>query len=102
MRMYLISDNVDTRTGMRLSGVDGCVLHEAEELKVKLAEVLTMSDVGILLLTEKISDDFSNIIADFRAAHRTPLVVSIPDRHGSTKGDHFLSAYTDSAMGISK
>ena len=27
MKMYLISDNVDTYTGMRLAGVDGVVVH---------------------------------------------------------------------------
>ena len=29
MKMYLISDNVDTYTGMRLAGVDGVVVHES-------------------------------------------------------------------------
>ena len=28
MKMYLISDNVDTYTGMRLAGVYGVVVHE--------------------------------------------------------------------------
>lgn len=32
MKMYLISDNVDTYTGMRLAGVDGVVVHERDEL----------------------------------------------------------------------
>ena len=32
MKMYLISDNVDTYTGMRLAGVDGVVVHERGEL----------------------------------------------------------------------
>lgn len=27
MKMYVISDNVDTRTGMRLAGIEGCVAH---------------------------------------------------------------------------
>ena len=32
MKMYLISDNIDTQTGMRLAGVDGVVVHaEGEE-----------------------------------------------------------------------
>ena len=30
MKMYLISDNIDTQTGMRLAGVDGVVVHERE------------------------------------------------------------------------
>ena len=36
MRMYLISDNIDTYTGMRLSGVEGVVVHEREELEEAL------------------------------------------------------------------
>ena len=28
VKMYLISDNVDTYTGMRLAGVEGQVVHE--------------------------------------------------------------------------
>ena len=30
MKMYLISDNLDTLTGMRLAGVDGIVVHERD------------------------------------------------------------------------
>ena len=33
MKMYLISDNVDTLTGMRLAGVDGIVVHKRDEQK---------------------------------------------------------------------
>ena len=29
MKMYLISDNIDTLTGMRLAGVEGVIVHEA-------------------------------------------------------------------------
>ena len=40
MKMYLISDNVDTYTGMRLAGVDGVVVHERDELREELEKVL--------------------------------------------------------------
>ena len=33
MRMYLISDNTDTLTGMRLAGVDGVIANEKETLE---------------------------------------------------------------------
>ena len=39
MKMYLIRDNKDTYTGMRLAGVEGVVVHEREELKEALEEV---------------------------------------------------------------
>ena len=28
MKLFLISDNIDTYTGMRLAGVEGVVVHE--------------------------------------------------------------------------
>ena len=31
MKFFLISDNVDTVTGMRLAGIEGVVVHEAQE-----------------------------------------------------------------------
>ena len=40
MKMYLISDNIDTWTGMRLAGVEGAVVHEKAELKQELDKVL--------------------------------------------------------------
>ena len=47
MEMYLISDNVDTYTGMRLAGVDGVVVHQRDELKEALDNVLLRKEVGI-------------------------------------------------------
>ena len=54
MRMYLISDNIDTYTGMRLSGVEGVVVHEREELEEALSFVTGQPDIGIVLLTQEI------------------------------------------------
>ncbi len=44
--MYLISDNFDTLTGMRLAGVDGIVIHEREELRYALEDALADKIVG--------------------------------------------------------
>lgn len=65
MKMYLISDNVDTYTGMRLAGVDGVVVHERDELKQALEKVLSDPTVGIVLLTEKFGQEFQSITASF-------------------------------------
>ena len=44
MKMYLISDNVDTQIGMRLAGVDGCVVHTAEEVQAEIKKALSDKD----------------------------------------------------------
>ena len=80
MKMYLISDNIDTWTGMRLAGVEGAVVHEREELKQELDKVLADKDIGIILLTEKFGREFPEIIDNVNLERRLPLIVEIPDR----------------------
>ena len=52
MKMYLISDNIDTYTGMRLAGVEGVVVHERNELREALERTIADKEIGIILLTE--------------------------------------------------
>ena len=90
MKMYLISDNVDTYTGMRLAGVDGIVIHEREELRTALEDVLADKTVGIVLLTEKLGREFPDLIDTFRLERKMPLLVEIPDRHGTGRKKDFI------------
>ena len=38
MRFFLISDNNDTRLGMRLTGIEGVVVHEPDEVNRALSD----------------------------------------------------------------
>jgi V/A-type H+-transporting ATPase subunit F len=100
MKMYLISDNVDTYTGMRLAGVDGIVVHERLELKAALESVLKDSSIGIILLTEKFGKEFPDIIDEFRLARKMPLLIEIPDRHGTGRKSDFITSYITEAIGL--
>ena len=44
MKMYLISDNIDTLTGMRLAGVEGEVVHGRRETKQAVEKILEDKD----------------------------------------------------------
>lgn len=100
MKMYLISDNVDTCTGMRLAGVDGVVVHERNELRSELEQVLTDPSVGIVLLTEKLGQEFPDLIDQFRLERKIPLLVEIPDRHGTGRKKDFITSYVTEAIGL--
>ena len=100
MRMYLISDNIDTYTGMRLSGVEGVVVHEREELEEALSFVTGQPDIGIVLLTEKLGRDFPELVNDLKLSRRTPLFVEIPDRHGIGRSKNFITDYVSQAIGL--
>ena len=101
MKIYVISDNTDTRTGLRLVGVDGVIVHTQEELKQSLDKVIADSDIGILLIVEKLARQFPDVIKDLRLNRRLPLVVEIPDRHGAGRPRDFITAYIRDAMGVS-
>ena len=98
--MFLISDNVDTCTGMRLAGVDGIVVHEREELSRALEKVMTDSTIGIVLLTEKFGREFPEIIDNVKLERKLPLIVEIPDRHGTGRKPDFITSYVNEAIGL--
>ena len=100
MRMFLISDNVDTLTGMRLAGIEGVVVHEKQEIKQALDEVLSQKDIGIILMTEKLGKEIPEIVDDIKLNRTFPLLLEIPDRHGSGRRPDFITAYIYEAIGI--
>jgi len=100
MKMFLISDNVDTKTGMRLAGVEGVVVRERDEVKTALEEALKNKDIGIVLITEKLADLIPEEITGLKLSYKTPLLVEIPDRHGPKKGVDAISEYIRDAIGL--
>ena len=100
MNMYLISDNVDTLTGMRLDGVEGVVVLEQQELKEAIDRVLADREIGIVLLTEKFGRDFPDLVNEVKLDHKLPLFIEIPDRHGTGRKPDFITAYVNEAIGL--
>ena len=100
MHMLLISDNVVTLTGMSLAGVEGCIVHERAELRKALEDAIANKENGIILLTEKFGREFPDIIDDVRLNRRLPLLIEIPDRHGTGRKPDFITSYVSEAIGI--
>lgn len=100
MHMYLISDNVDTYTGMRLAGVDGVVIHSKKHLKEQLDKAIADKTIGVILITEKFSREYPEIIDDVKLNRRLPLIVEIPDRHGTGRKPNFITDYVNEAIGL--
>ncbi len=100
MRMFLISDNVDTQTGMRLAGVDGVVVHTEEELKNALDAAIADTRNDILLLTEKFGKDYTELVNGVKARTLRPLIIDIPDRHGTGRSPNFITDYVNQSIGL--
>ena len=100
MKMYPISDNVDTYTGMRLAGVEGVVVHERKELKEALESAISNKETGIILLTEKFGREFPEIIDEVRLHHKPPLIIQFLDIHGTGRKPDFITSYVNEAIGL--
>lgn len=100
MRMYLISDNVDTQIGMRLAGIDGCVAHTAEEVQNEIKKALTDKELGILVLTEKAGAMVQEYLRTLKLTLHTPLIIEIPDRHGSRDIAHSINSLVQESIGL--
>lgn len=98
--MYLISDNIDTYTGMRLAGVEGVVVHEKKQLKEELDKVMSDKDIGIVLLTEKFGKEYPELINEVKLNRKLPLIIEIPDRHGTGRKPDFITSYVNEAIGL--
>ena len=52
MKFFLISDNVDTKMGMRFAGIEGVVVHEEDDVRRELTNAMNREDIAVILMTE--------------------------------------------------
>lgn len=100
MKFYCISDNIDTQMGMRLAGIEGVVVHELEETTAALRNAFADSSIGIVLVTQKLSNLCYDLIYDHKLHEKTPLIVEIPDRHGDSSISENITRYLNEAIGV--
>lgn len=100
MRMYLISDNRDTLVGMRLAGIKGIIVNDKKAAEKAFDILINKKEVGILLITEKAAENIRSRINYVKQKLSYPLIVEIPDRHGSTKNEGYITGYVRDSIGI--
>lgn len=100
MRFFLISDNIDTQTGMRLAGIEGVVVHEEPEVRTELSKAIADDSIGIILMTHKLVELCPEIIYDLKLKVKRPLIVEIPDRHGGSRAKDSITSYVRDAIGV--
>ena len=99
MKFYLISDNMDTQMGMRLAGIEGVVVHQADQVEQALSQAVQDPDIGIVLVTAKLVSLCSALINERKRNYKRPLIVEIPDRHGEDVGAA-VERYIGESLGI--
>lgn len=101
MQFMLISDNHDTAVGMRLAGIDGVIVSTSEEVDAALTMAINDSDIGVVLITKRLSAMCRNTVDEIKLRMSRPLIVEVPDRH-IEEGDSVSSItdYVREAIGV--
>lgn len=100
MKFYLISDNADTKMGMRIAGIEGVVANTAEDTLIALESAVDDENIAVVLMTEKLVGLCRDKVYDIKLNRRRPLIVEIPDRHGNSGVIDAISRYVEEAIGI--
>ena len=100
MKSFLISDNKDTLVGMKLAGIDGVIVHTREEVLQAIKSAMKNDETGILILTEKAVDQVREEVMELKLKCKKPLIIEIPDRHGSSRSQNMITNYIRDSVGI--
>ena len=100
MKFYLISDNNDTYVGMRMAGIEGIVVHEADDVEAALKQACKDPEIGVVLITAKLIELCRSHIYEMKLKMSHPLIVEVADRHGDGKVSDSITRYVREAVGI--
>ena len=96
MRYYLLSDNIDTLTGMRLVGI----VNDADTLSKRIDALTRDPDIAVILLTDTVNNMCKEKLINIKLNYKQPLIVVIPDRHGRGSLSDSITSYVKDAVGL--
>jgi V/A-type H+-transporting ATPase subunit F len=99
MRYYIIGDE-DAVLGFGLVGVEGKDVQNAGQAQEAFTAALEQSDIGIIIITERVADLIRPQVDRFIFTRNFPLIVEIPDRLGPLEGKSGIREMVNQAIGI--
>ena len=99
MEFYIIGD-YDTVLGFSLAGIDGRDVKDSRQALAALKEALGYTDIGILLITERLAHELREEIDAVMISRKFPLIVEIPDMEGPLEEKVTISDLVKTAIGI--
>ena len=99
MKYFVIGDE-DTVLGFGMVGVKGAVVRNRDGASDAFREALADSDIGIIIITERIAELIRPLVDRFLFTEKFPLIVEIPDREGPVSGRPGIQEMVNTAIGI--
>ncbi len=99
MKFFLITDNTDAGTGMRLAGIESAIVQDEKECLDALNEAVKDENTGIILITQGTYEKYASVIDKIKRNVTIPLITEIPDTGETFKSDA-ITRYVIEAVGI--
>ena len=99
MRYFIIGDE-DAVLGFGLVGVAGAAVRNPSQAKEAFSLAMEQSDIGIIIITERVADLIRPQVDQFIFTRNFPLIVEIPDREGPIEGKPGIREMVNQAIGI--
>ncbi len=78
MKAFLITDDVETKVGLRLSGVDGVLVSDRENAEKAIYSALENTDIAVLMITDGIYELVPET-DELAKTREKPVICRIPD-----------------------
>ena len=97
---YAIIGDENTVLGFGVAGVSGEVAANADEARQAFGALLEDKEVCIIIMTERIADMIRSVVDKYLLTESFPLIVEIPDRHGTQPNRPGIKEMVNTAIGI--
>jgi len=77
MKIYCISDSLETALGFKLCGVESNVASEKDKVDKMIDDVLENPEIGVLVVTQNIYNISEEKLDNIKLYKRIPLIVKI-------------------------
>ena len=100
MKLFAVSDDRDTLTGLRLAGIEGRLVQNKKEIEAEIEKVRADSQIAVLLITEGCAEKVPEKVTELKLGTGIPLLVVIPDSHGKSNEADSITKLISETIGI--
>ena len=92
MKIFLLTADEDTLTGLRLAGVDGALVTSEEQFISQAQRVIEDKDTAVLLIGSGLSHEYSHVLPQLRKSRGT-IITEVPDMNSTHGRESSVAGY---------
>lgn len=100
MKAYVICDNLDTLTGLRLVGIEGVMIKKNADFEPAFNKAVANDGIGILYISPSLIESNQDLVNDVRFNRATPLITSVLGANEYQNATNTIAETIQHAIGI--